>query len=126
MNIRGSRSCTLVAVTACLLASGTCIAQGDADKRAADVKIYSLGDPRVIRYDVVSRPWADTWRSAFWSPTYPTQAEAVSALQTEAARRGADGLINVICLDQRRPKTGASTEPAILCDGIAIRTRPGD
>jgi hypothetical protein len=125
MNIHASRSFALAAAATCALACGAAFAQADVDKRASEVTIYTLGDPRVIRYDVVSRPWADTWRSAFWSPTYPSEAEAIGALKAEAARRGADGLVNVICLDQRRPKLGASTDPAILCDGIAIRTRPG-
>ena len=39
----------------------------------------------------------ESWRAAFWLPTYPSEAEGIASLQTEAGRVGADGLINVIC-----------------------------
>ena len=42
-------------------------------------------------------------------------------LQTEAGRVGANGLINVVCLDQGRSKWSSSEEPRILCYGNAIR-----
>jgi hypothetical protein len=105
----------------CLLSACASIAQSDGEKRAPEVKIFGLGDPNTSRYEVLNRPWVDSWRSAFWVPTYPSEEQAIAALQTEAAaRRGADGLMNVICLDQGRP----NTEPAILCYGIGIRLRP--
>jgi uncharacterized protein YbjQ (UPF0145 family) len=57
-------------------------------------------------------------------PTFPSQEQAIAALQTEAASRGADGLLNVNCLDQGRWTWSSKTEPAFLCYGIAIRVRP--
>jgi len=121
MNIRRSRFSALVAVAVYLLPAGDSIAQSDAEKRAPEVKmIYELGGPNTSQYEVVSRPWVDSWRSAFWVPTYPSEEQAIAALQTEAARRGADALMNVICLNQGRP----NTEPAIVCYGIGIRLRP--
>ena len=122
MNIRRSRVSALVAVAVYLLSACASIAQSDVEKRAPEVKIYKLGDPNTSQYEVVSRPWIDSWRSAFWVPTYPSEEQAIAALQTEAARRGADGLTNVICLNQGRP----NTEPAILCYGIGIRLRPSE
>src|SRR6476661_3135814 len=101
MNIRRSRVSALVAVAVYLLSAGASIAQSDVEKRAPEVKmIYELGGPNTSQYEVVSRPWVDSWRSAFWVPTYPSEEQAVAALQTEAARRGADALMNVICLNQ--------------------------
>lgn len=121
MNIRRSRVSALVAVAVYLLSAGASIAQSDVEKRAPEVKmIYELGGPNTSQYEVVSRPWVDSWRSAFWVPTYPSEEQVVAALQTEAARRGADALMNVICLNQARP----NTEPAIVCYGIGIRLRP--
>ena len=120
MNIRSSRFSALVAVAVYLLSAGAGIAQSDVEQRAPEVKIYKLSDPNTSQYEVVSRPWVDSWRSAFWVPTFPSQEQAIAALQTEAARRGADGLVNVICLNQGRP----NTEPAIVCYGIGIRLRP--
>jgi hypothetical protein len=122
MTIRHSRFSALVVVAVYLLSACASIAQGDGEKRASEVKIHKSGDLDTRRYEIVSRPWVDSWRSAFWVPTYPSEEQAITALQTEAARRGADGLTNVICLDQGRP----NTEPAILCYGIGIRLRPSN
>jgi hypothetical protein len=122
MNIRHLRFSALVAIAVYLLCACASIAQSDGEKRAAEVKIFGLGDPNTSRYEVVSRPWVDSWRSALWVPTYPSEEQALAALQTEAARRGADGLMNVSCLNQGRP----NAEPAILCYGIGIRLRPSN
>jgi hypothetical protein len=124
MKIRNSRLSALVAAAACMLGSGAGMAQSDVEQRAANIKIYALGEINGDRYDVVGRPLTDTWRSAFWLPTHPTREQAVAALQTDAAARGADGLLNVNCLDQGRWSWSSKTEPAFLCYGIAIRVRP--
>jgi uncharacterized protein YbjQ (UPF0145 family) len=57
-------------------------------------------------------------------PTFASQEQAIAALQAEAARRGADGLLNVNCLDQGRWNWSSKAEPAFLCYGIAVRMRP--
>jgi hypothetical protein len=124
MNICSSRLSALVAGAAYVLCAGAGIAQSDVEQRAANLKIYALGEISSSRYEVVGRPWVDSWRSAFWVPTFPSQEQAIAALQTEAARRGADGLLNVNCLDQGRWNWSSNTEPAFLCYGIAIRVRP--
>jgi len=124
MNICSSRLSALVAGAACVLCAGAGIAQSDVEQRAADLKIYALGEISSSRYEVVGRPWVDSWRSAFWVPTFASQEQAIAALQTEAARRGADGLLNVNCLDQGRWSWSSNTESAFLCYGIAIRVRP--
>ena len=66
-----------------------------------------------IRFIGLSEASVDTIRRA-------QKVHPIAALQTEAARRGADALMNVICLNQGRP----NTEPAIVCYGIGIRLRP--
>jgi hypothetical protein len=124
MKIRSSGLTVLVAAAACVLGACAGIAQSDVDPRAANIKIYALGEINGDRYEVVGRPLTDTWRSAFWLPTYPTREQAVAALQTDAAARGADGLLNVNCLDQGRWQWSSNTEPAFLCYGTAIRVRP--
>ena len=125
MTIRRPRCYALVAASICVLFAGAGIAQDDVAKRASDLKIYTFGEISGSAYAVVGRPWADTWRSAYSMPTFPSQDEAIAALRTEAARRGADGLLNVSCLDQARGKWSWNTEPAFLCYGIAIRSGPG-
>ena len=89
-----------------------------------DLKIYAPGELSVSRYEVVGRPWVDSWRAAFWLPTFPSAEQAIDALKTEAAGRGADGLVNVFCLDQGHWGWSSDTEPAYLCYGTAIRVRP--
>jgi len=124
MHIRPLRVSALVAVAVCVLSACASTAPSDAEKHAPEIKIYQLGDPNASRFEVVNRLWADSWRTAYGLPTYPTQEQAIAALQTEAALRGADGLLNVVCLDQGRPNWWSKSEPAILCYGIAVRARP--
>ncbi len=124
MTIRSPRLSALAAGALCVLCAGAGIAQSDAAKPAAELRIYVLGEIDMRRYEVVGRPWVDSWRSAFWVPTFPSQEQAIAALQMEAAHRGADGLLNVNCLDQGRSLWSSNTEPAFLCYGIAIRVRP--
>jgi hypothetical protein len=125
MKLRSSRLVALAAASACALCTGAGIAQGVAEQRASELRIYALGEISTSRYEVVGRPWADSWRSAFRVPTFPSQEQAIAALQTEAASRGANGLLNVNCLDQGSWSWSSKAEPAFLCYGIAIRTQPG-
>ncbi len=124
MKLRSPRLAALIAASACAICAGAGIAQGDVERRTSELKIYALGEISVSRYEVVGRPWVDSWRSAFWLPTFPSQEQAIAALQTEASRRGADGLLNVTCLDQGRWTWSSKSEPAFLCYGIAIRVQP--
>ncbi len=124
MKIRSSPLFALVAGSACALCTGIGIAQGNVEQRASQMKIYAIGEIDPHRYEVVGRPWVDSWRSAFWVPTFPTEEQALAALRTEAAHRGADGLLNVSCRDQGRSSWSSSTEPAFLCYAVAIRLRP--
>jgi hypothetical protein len=124
MKLACSRCSAWVAVAACVLSGCASAPPSGTEVRAADVKIYQSSNLTSSRYDVVRRVWIDSWRSAFWLPTYPTEAEGIASLQTEAGRAGADGLINVICIDQGPSKWSSSQEPRILCYGNAIRLRP--
>ena len=125
MKIRIFGACALLAVAVCTLVGCAGIAQSDSEKTAPEVKVYQLGDTVPRPYEVVAHLWGDNWRSSFMLASYPSQDLAISALQTEASLRGADGLINIVCLDERRSKwLSSSTDPAILCCGLAIRVRP--
>jgi hypothetical protein len=125
MKIRRPRFSTLLATAVSVLSAGTGLPQTAVEQRAPDLPIYTSTEINVSRYEVVGRPWVDSWRSAFWLPTFPTQQQAIAALQTEAASRGADGLLNVICFDQGHWQWSSNTEPAFLCYGTAIRVRTG-
>jgi hypothetical protein len=126
MKIRNPWLSAIVAGSACVLCAGAGIAQSDVEERAPELRIYTFGEITMSRYEAVGRLPADSWRTAFWLPTFPNEKQAIAALQTEATKLGADGLLNVSCLDQGRSKWWlSSTEPAFLCYGIAIRVRPG-
>src|SRR5215470_9788188 len=123
--MRPCRSLTsaLVACAASVLAGCASVPQGQSDVAAADIKVYKLGQLPSGSYEPVAHIWVDSWRSAFWSPTYATEDEAVSSLRAEAARLGANGLVNIVCLDQNVPTKSANATPAILCYGYAVRVR---
>jgi len=124
MKLQSSRFSALVAV--CVLSGCASVPQGGANVTPTEVKIYGPGNLSVNQYEVVRRIWVDSWRSNFLLPTYPSEAEGIASLQTEAARVGADGLINVVCMDQGRLKWSTSSGPAILCYGNAIRMRKNE
>ena len=100
MKIRSPRLSALVAASICVLCAGIGIAQDDVGQRAPELKVYTFGEINATGYEVVGRPWTDTWRTAYSMPIFPTQEQAIAALQREASQRGADGLLNVNCLDQ--------------------------
>src|SRR5215471_20599688 len=119
-----SLSPALVAGGACVLAGCATVPQGQ-EGVAAEIKVYKPGQLATGSYEGVAHVWVDSWRTAFWPPTYESENEAVSSLQAEAARLGANALVNVVCLDQNTQTKSASAKPAILCYGYAIRVRQG-
>ena len=125
MKIRSSWLSAIVAGSLGMLFAGAGFAQSTVEPPVRQLKTYTFGQINTSQYEVVGRLWGDTWRTAYWVLTFPTQEQAMAALNTEAAGRGADGLLNVSCLDQGRWNSSSSTEPAFLCYAIAIRVRPG-
>jgi uncharacterized protein YbjQ (UPF0145 family) len=100
------------------LGCGLCAAAGltlGAD--AAKVKVFDATQLTPDRYTVVTRIWAQSWRSAFWVPTYDEVADAISELTSKAADAGADGLINLHCLND------TSWGGGYFCYGLAIKLR---
>lgn len=85
-----------------------------------DVHIYEPGMLTRDRYEIVTRLWVDSWRSAFQVPTHPERAGAVAALKAEAVQRGANGLTNVACLVDAAPLPGARPH---FCYALAIRVK---
>jgi hypothetical protein len=88
------------------------------------VQVYEWNPYVGKPYTVVGRLWTGTWRTAFWVPTYPNKDDAIAAMQTEAARRNADALISVNCLDQRGSTWFQGDKAAYLCYGVAIQLPP--
>ena len=123
MKLRSSRFSTLVAVAVCVLCGCASAPRSGAERPAAEVKVYEPEQLAQSQYEVVRHLWVDSWRTAFWLPSDSSEADGIASLQAEAARLGANGLINVSCRDQGRSKWSRSREPTILCYGNAIRVR---
>jgi hypothetical protein len=123
MKLRSSRFSALVAVAVCVLSGCASAPQSGVERRAAEVKVYEPDQLVQGQHELVRYLWVDSWRSAFWLPSYSSEAEGIASLQVEAARLGANGLINVSCRDQGHSIWSWRREPAILCYGNAIRVR---
>ncbi|MFH1043736.1 MAG: hypothetical protein V1796_01450 [Pseudomonadota bacterium] len=123
MKLRSSRFSALVAVAACALCGCASAPQSGVERQAAEVKVYEPEQLVQGQYEVVRYLWVDSWRTAFRLRCESSEAAGIAALQAEAARLGANGLINVSCRDQGHFTWSRSREPAILCYGNAIRVR---
>lgn len=84
------------------------------------IKVYEPGTIVPDAYTVVKRPWTGTWRSAFYLPAFPDAAAAIAAMKQEAARIGADGVTNVMCLPDA---TLHRSTTAVYCHGQLIRMK---
>jgi hypothetical protein len=112
---------SLVATVLCLAYGCASPPHAGSEGRTAPVQV-NAANPYVGKpYEIVAPLWADSWRTSFRLPTYPTREEAIGALQAEAARLNADALISVSCLDQGRSTWFNSNAPGFLCYGVAIR-----
>lgn len=84
------------------------------------VPIYDSTQIPFDRYTVMKRIWVEGWRSAFWIPGHRDEAGAQHALLSEAGRLGADGVINMKCLDQT---DSLFKRRGYYCYGNAIRLK---
>ena len=91
-----------------------------ATTKSEDVKIYSPAQLRQGEYDNVARLWVDSWRTAFWVPTYSSRDDGIAALQGKARALGANGLINVACYGDTGWFGGSE---AFTCYGKAIKVK---
>lgn len=124
MRSRLSPLSLLIAVAATLSSGCATTPHGDTGKPSKTVQVYE-SDPYLGKgYDIVGRLWADSTRSRFRVPTYPSRDAAIAAMQAEAAILNADALISVGCLDQRVSALAQGGEPAFVCYGVAIQMRP--
>jgi hypothetical protein len=121
MKIRTSLLSTSIACFFVVVSGCSSVPQGDIESRAAELRVYKTAELTGTNYESVGHVWVDSWRAAFYPPTYPTEDEAVRSLRAEAARLGANGIVNVVCLDQNVPKKSSTAEAAILCYANAIR-----
>jgi hypothetical protein len=97
-------------------------AKAEAETRAAaaSVAIYDSTQISPVNYRVIKRFWIDTWRTAFWLPMHANEEEGIASLKADAARLGANALLNVSC---RRDTDfiPIMARSGVVCSGDAIK-----
>jgi len=104
-----------VLLTAAPLLAG---AQQGAD--GAPVRVYDATELNIDAYAVIRRIWADSYHSSLLVPAKPDSGAAISGLLEEARRAGADGVVNLHCLQET---AGLFARTGYFCYGNAIRIR---
>jgi len=123
LHMRSSRLAAPLLCAACIVSGCASIPEEEIERRVTEVKLYKTSELSSTSYESVGHVWVDSWRTASSPPTYPTLEEAVWSARAEAARLGANGLVNTVCLDQSRGMVFGKGEPAIVCYGNAVRIR---
>lgn len=114
-------SLTVFAVCAMFVAvMPAAAAETAAARDAAPLKVYDVGTIAPARYTVLKRLWVESWRTAFDVPTQNDSGAAIRQLLDEAVGLGADGVVNLYCLN----KSGVSSETGrYFCYGDAIKVK---
>ena len=107
------RLCCSIALT--LGVASAAFAQGSAGPR-----VYQVGEITYNRYTVLERIWVGSWRSAFYVPGRADEKGAVEALKEEAARLGADGIVNLHCINDSSGFMGGADH---FCYANAIKLK---
>lgn len=105
-----------VCVVLALLAALTSVAVAAPE----EIKIYEPGILTRDRYEIVTRLWVESWRSAFHVPSHADQPAAIAGLRAEAARLRANALTNVACLADDSPLWGSGPH---FCYALAIKVK---
>ena len=84
----------------------------------APVRVFDASELTLARYTVLKRLWTGTWRSAFGVPAHDDAGAAITALTMEAASLGADGVINLHCLND-----SGGWSAGYYCYGLAIKLK---
>jgi hypothetical protein len=113
-----SRALHACAAALGILALSACSsAPKQASVDASQVEVYRSMQLTPTRYTVVKRIWVDDWKSNLSYPSFEGEQAGIDALRREAAKVGANGIMNVICLD---PSSGKS-KSKLLCYGDAVK-----
>src|SRR5262245_9912167 len=112
-----SKRTAVIAIAALLSACAT-TKSDDAQTKSDEVKIYSPAELRQGSYETVKRLWVESWRTAFWVPTYSSRDDGIAALKDKAQSLGANGLVNVDCYGDSGLFGGS---PSYTCYGKAIK-----
>jgi uncharacterized protein YbjQ (UPF0145 family) len=84
----------------------------------APLRVFDAGELTLDRYTVVKRLWTGALRASFWLPSYDDAATAIAALTSKARSLGADGVVNLHCLNDNTGWGGG-----YICYGLAIKLK---
>lgn len=101
----------LAAVSCALVASAACA-------QDQPVRVFDTGELTLDRYTVIERLWTGTLRASFWVPRHDDPSSAIAALTSKAADLGADGIVNLHCVNDVGGWGGG-----YYCYGLAIQLR---
>ena len=87
-------------IVAALLVCGLCEGAAAGTAAPAAVTVYDATQLALGGYVVVERIGVQGWRSAFGIPGHASEDAARNAVLAEAARAGADGIVNLMCMSQ--------------------------
>jgi uncharacterized protein YbjQ (UPF0145 family) len=108
----------------CVFAVGLAVSStgvlAQAPAEAAPVRVYDATQITPDRYTVIRRVWVESWRSAFFVPVSRNAGDAITALVSEAGRVGADGVVNLHCLEG---SDGLFPVHGYYCYGNAIKLK---
>ena len=83
------------------------------------VAVYDATQIALDRYTVIKRLGVQGWRSGYYIPSYANATSAAQALLEEAARLGADGIVNLYCLNRSDRFRGEG----YYCYGNAVKLK---
>lgn len=105
---------------AALLYSAPALSVQEAGSSADSIKIYDPADLNLSRYEILKRLWVGSWRSAFDVPRHADAGAAVAEMKITAAKLGADGLMNVVCVPE---EDWWLRKASFFCHALAIRLK---
>ena len=89
----------------------------------APLKVYSPGELPFARYTVIERLWVQMAESAFYIREHSDSGAAITALVDEATRIGADGVVNLYCLNGAQMTAQLFQQAGWYCYGNAIKLK---
>ena len=90
----------------------------NAGEPGSPLRVFDAGELTLSGYTVVKRLWTQSLRASLWVPEYSDAAAAISALTAEAQNLGADGVVNLHCVND-----AGGWGSGYLCYGLAIKLK---
>ncbi len=107
----------LAAIAAMAMSTG-CATPPPSPVTAEQVSVHESVASAPVNFRIIKRLWIESWVSAFGTPSYDAQSDAMAAMRQQAASLGGNGIINFGCY---RKSDG---ETPLGCNGTIVRFNP--